>query len=199
MTITPADSDDANHRERQDNNAPPRLSIDRDGDREADRPSRVRPTSRPDAEAGNQQPPEEGRPWGPDNIRGVFPWKYITGESRAWIRYVEGSYVCPPLNDPSRMLGAYRESRAPATDGAGRGPLPTSLTAAPCPPPRRSRKASSTTGPALRYGLLISATAQVPPSPCLGIPSGSCCRSFALPAGHFPTSSNPTPLSIPDS
>lgn len=107
-TLRDSDSDDANHRERQDNNAPPRLSIDRDGDREADRPSRVRPTSRPDAEAGNQQPPEEGRPWGPDNIRGVFPWKYITGESRAWIRYVEGSYGSsyrwcrprPPTNEP---------------------------------------------------------------------------------------------------
>ncbi|EAQ91248.1 predicted protein [Chaetomium globosum CBS 148.51] len=30
--------------------------------------------------------------WGPGNILGVFPWEHITGESRAWIRYVEARY-----------------------------------------------------------------------------------------------------------
>jgi hypothetical protein len=93
------------------------------------------------------------------------------------------------------MLAAYIHTRATTSDGAGPGPLPTSLTAAPCLLPRRSRKESSTTGPARRYGLPISAIPPVPLLSCLGTRSGSCCRSFAVPAAHFPISSSHTPLS----
>lgn len=86
-----SDSDDTDHRGRPDINSPPRSPINRG--REPGPPAvRARPPNHRDAEAEHQLPPEAARPWGPDDNLGVFPWNYITGESRAWIYYVEDSY-----------------------------------------------------------------------------------------------------------
>ncbi|KAK3295686.1 uncharacterized protein B0H64DRAFT_474602 [Chaetomium fimeti] len=66
------------------------LPNSRDG--EAGPSTGVRPPSRPEAEEERQQPPEEVQSSGSDDDDGIVPWEYVTGESRAWILSVEGSY-----------------------------------------------------------------------------------------------------------
>ncbi|KAH6849977.1 hypothetical protein B0I37DRAFT_427831 [Chaetomium sp. MPI-CAGE-AT-0009] len=60
--------------------------------READNTTGVGPSSRLDAEVGRQLTPRVVHPWAPVDDDQIFPWEYVTDESREWILYVEGSY-----------------------------------------------------------------------------------------------------------